>query len=148
MDNWTIAHASCTMTQPPSLVNCVNILAAPCRIRVANFAANFAANFLANPHNGLEETGVANFLSNRPLEPTLGTSLWPKCLVGVLQANSLRIVKQLCKIPQQIASQMQDSRAVGAFGLPSKPNIVPGQMGCFRVSFPTENAITRRMTKY
>ena len=127
------------------------------RLRVGQkYAANFAANFVANFLADFAANFAANFSSlspqwfggsrrgefssetdpwNQPLERASGRS----ARVGVLEANSLKIAKSLCGIPPQIANQMQDSRAVGAFGLPSTPNIVPGQcvvkMGCFRVLF-------------
>ena len=71
MDNWTIVHASCTMTQPPSLSN---LRQQPCsslqhqsRLWVAQkYAANFAANFVANFLANFAANFAANFSSLSP----------------------------------------------------------------------------------
>ena len=174
MDNWTIAHASCTMTQPPSLATCVNILAAPCRIRVACGLRRSMRRilrrilwrifwrisrrilrriFLAYPHSGLEEAGVANF----PLKPTPGTNPWNEPLAeGLGLAFSRPTAWELRSSCAEFLHKSQTRcRILGQLvllGCLPHPTLCQGSVlwrwGAFGFSFPRESAITKRMTKY
>ena len=86
--NWIIAHASCLVTQPPSLANRINILVAPCRITLAFELCRNAWRILLQNFNSfptvawtLDSAGVADFL----LKLSHGTSPWNEPLVEVVE---------------------------------------------------------------